>query len=111
MNIKVVCMLATVLVAGLAGWVARGNHEDSKKLSSLNSAIVAGWQLQSDLNGALAKLAKARADQLAKDKRVDRDYANYLKDPKRNTDCTKFSDSRVQLKNAASAAANSVSRP
>lgn len=94
------------LLALFAGWIGRGWYEGNKKLSETNEAIVAGWRLQSDLNGALAKLAKAREAQLEKNNKVDKGYADYLKDPGRVT--TRFDDKRVQLKNSAVDAANSI---
>lgn len=105
---RVLIFLGAWLIALLSGWFIRGWYEGNKELSRVNSAIVATWTLQSDLNGVMAKLQKARADQLAANNKVDEGYAAYLKDPNRNNGCTKFSDKRVQLKNAAVAAANGV---
>lgn len=94
------------LLALVVGWTGRGWYEGNKKLSEMNESIVTGWRLQSDLNGALAKLAKARADQLGKNNKVDQEYANYVKNPDRVT--ARFDDKRVRLKNSAVDAANSV---
>lgn len=107
-QVKVAIFSLLLAVAFGSGYWVKGAREDGKKLSSLNSAIIAGYQLQSDLDAALLKLAKARVNAIAKENKVDQAYAEYLKNP--NRDRTRFSDERVRIKAAAIDAANSVKR-
>ncbi len=106
---RILIFAGLLVTAFAAGWVAKGWKTDSKELERTNEAIVVGWQLQSDLNGVLAKLATEKADLLATHNQLDKDVANYVKNPNRNT--TRLDADRVRIKSEAARAANSITRP
>lgn len=108
-QMKILAVLLGLSVAFGSGYWVRNAQENNKKLSSLNSVVVGAMQLQGDLNAALLKLAKNRADAAIKQQKVLSDYANYLKNPDRMR--CELDPARVQLKSDAVRAANSIHRP